>query len=167
MFLAAVAVGEPSIHIPDQMQPPAQRAGTHLRYDSTVDCLEDPSVVVAYHDYQALPYALIRIKEATDNDEIMKYRSHLRDIKSGKAATTSSPFVTYSSKLSHYYRDRSDEESKSSAGDHPETIVTSYQDHKAHAESMRNAQSSAAPPGGRVTTSVTDANVVPGECQLA
>ncbi|XP_004639016.2 poly [ADP-ribose] polymerase 10 [Octodon degus] len=63
VFVARVLTGDYGQGRPNLRAPPLRASGhTLLRYDSAVDCLNNPSIFVIFHDTQALPTHLIICK---------------------------------------------------------------------------------------------------------
>jgi poly [ADP-ribose] polymerase 10/14/15 len=59
MILSSVLVGVYEIGNAEMKDPPIRNDGSNKQYDSTVDCLMNPSIFVIYKDYRAYPTYII------------------------------------------------------------------------------------------------------------
>jgi hypothetical protein len=59
MILSSVLVGIYEIGNAKMKDPPLRNDGSGKQYDSTVDCLMNPSIFVIYRDYRAYPTYII------------------------------------------------------------------------------------------------------------
>jgi len=59
MFLASVLVGRSAKGSPELIEPPHRDDEGIVRYDSTVDDINNPSIFCVFRDYQAMPLYLI------------------------------------------------------------------------------------------------------------
>jgi len=64
MFLASVLVGRSAKGSPELIEPPHRDEEGIVRYDSTVDDINNPSIFCVFRDYQAMPLYLIRFSSA-------------------------------------------------------------------------------------------------------
>lgn len=62
VFVARVLTGDYGQGARGLKAPPLRASGQVLRYDSAVDCLQQPRIFVIFHDTQALPTHLITCK---------------------------------------------------------------------------------------------------------
>lgn len=62
VFVARVLTGDYGRGSRDLKAPPLRPSDQVLRYDSAVDCLQQPNIFVIFHDTQALPTHLITCK---------------------------------------------------------------------------------------------------------
>jgi len=66
MFLASVLVGRSAKGSPELIEPPHRDEEGIVRYDSTVDDINNPSIFCVFRDYQAMPLYLIHFS-STDH----------------------------------------------------------------------------------------------------
>lgn len=64
IFMCRVVVGECCLGYQDCLAPDERHGFQHVRYDSTVDRLNDPGIYVTYNDNQAYPEYLVTFRQS-------------------------------------------------------------------------------------------------------
>jgi len=64
MFLARVLVGAWTAGSPDLVEPPHRDLERTIRYDSTVDSVDSPTMFCIFRDYQAVPCYLVEFESS-------------------------------------------------------------------------------------------------------